>query len=67
MLSFSSSRSATSAPRASMAPIQTFEKPRFEGDSGIYSYEHYKGCKLMTINGVQYIRDCFGKLRVRGQ
>ncbi len=65
MLSFSASRLPAFGPKPSKAPIQTFETPRFEGDSGIYSYEHYKGCQLMTINGISYIRDCFGKLRVR--
>ncbi len=65
MLKFSSSRLPASTPKSSLTPIQTFETPRFEGDSGIYSYEHYKGCKIMTINGICYIRDCFGKLRLR--
>ncbi len=64
MLSFGSSKSPISNPK-SLAPIQTFETPRFEGDTGIYTYTHYKGCKAMTINGINYIRDCYGRLRVR--
>ena len=63
MLSFSSSTSSASAQKA--APIKTFDKPRFEGDSGIYTYTFYQGCKQMTIDGVRYIRDCYGNLKLR--
>jgi hypothetical protein len=65
MLSFSSTASSASAQKA--APIKTFDKPRFEGDSGIYprTYPFYQGCKPMTIDGVRYIRDCYGNLKLR--
>jgi hypothetical protein len=62
-LSFSSFPSP-SGP-ATKTPIKTFETPRFEGDTGVYSYTHYQGCKMMTINGVNYIRDCYGNLKQR--
>jgi hypothetical protein len=59
-LSFSSSPSPSSG---NGKPIKTFDTPRFEGDTGIYTYTFYKGCKMMTIDGVSYIRDCYGNLR----
>ena len=43
-------------------PIETFETPRFPGDTGIYDYEHYMGCAPVTIDGVKFKRNCFGKL-----
>ena len=63
MLSFSSSSSKPVAQ--TKAPIQTFDKPRFEGDSGIYDYPFYQGCKLITIGGVKYTRKCDGTLVLR--
>ncbi len=65
-LSFSTTKpplGGSTGPRA--PPIETFATPRFEGDAGIFNYTYYQGCKLMTINGVNYIRDCYGKLKVR--
>ena len=66
LLSFSTTKPSTiGVSTGSKAPIETFPTPRFEGDSGIYSYTFYQGCKIMTIAGVEYIRDCYGKLRRR--
>jgi hypothetical protein len=65
-LSFSTTKpNPIGVSTGSKAPIETFATPRFEGDSGIYSYTFYQGCKILTISGVTYIRDCYGRLRVR--
>jgi hypothetical protein len=65
-LSFSTSKPVIGGSTGTKAgPVETFATPRFEGDAGIFTYTYYQGCKLMTIEGVNYIRDCYGRLRVR--
>ena len=61
-LSFSATGPLVGTKPRSGVPIKTFEKPRFPGDTGIYNYEHYMGCKKVTIDGVDFKRNCWGKL-----